>query len=251
MPNIRQIAGPRFFAEAAAIVVSILVAFWIDAWWEERAQRAAELEYLVALREDVAATQEMIGERIIYVGERFSSVNQVLEAVSAIDAQSVPDSISKMLGDVYGVRGFTPVIATYQDMVNSGNLRIIRDKRLRLAMAELIELLKDVDYHTFLISEIYWKQHAPFVNRNFVVSEFGWFLGETGGVFSERARIFGATPESPFNVNSEALRTKEFWNLMFDWKVLYADQLEPLLKSRNRCDEVLNLLSIQIEKAGS
>ncbi len=251
MLNTRQTAWPRIFPEAAAIIVSILVAFWIDAWWEERAQRTAELEYLVALREDVEATQEMIGERIIYVGERFRSVNQVLEAVSDIDAQSVPDSISKMLGDVYGIRGFTPVIATYQDMVNSGNLRIIRDKRLRLAMAELIELLKDVNYHTLLINEMYWKQHAPFVDRNFVVSEFGWFVSETSDVGKERARIFGAKPESPFNVNNEALRTKEFWNLMFDWKVMYADQLEPLIKTRDRCDEVLKLLSIQIEKAGS
>jgi hypothetical protein len=34
----------RISAEAAAVVVSILIAFSIDAWWQERSERIALVE---------------------------------------------------------------------------------------------------------------------------------------------------------------------------------------------------------------
>ena len=53
MQNIRQIAWPRIFPEAAAIIVSILVAFWIDAWWEERQESEEALSLLQEVLKDL------------------------------------------------------------------------------------------------------------------------------------------------------------------------------------------------------
>jgi hypothetical protein len=49
----RSIPWPRIFAEALAIVVSILLAFGIQAWWEERQDRAVEQALLAGLVEDL------------------------------------------------------------------------------------------------------------------------------------------------------------------------------------------------------
>lgn len=53
--------GPRsrwgfLFAEAVLMVLSILLAFAIDAWWDGRQEEARRLELLQALRADFAAT---------------------------------------------------------------------------------------------------------------------------------------------------------------------------------------------------
>jgi len=48
-----RIPWPRMFAEALAIVVSILLAFGIQAWWEERQDRAVEQALLTGLVEDL------------------------------------------------------------------------------------------------------------------------------------------------------------------------------------------------------
>jgi len=42
----------RFATEAAVIVVSILLAFWIDAWWDHRQARMTEVTVLEAIREE-------------------------------------------------------------------------------------------------------------------------------------------------------------------------------------------------------
>jgi len=44
-------------SEAAVIVASILLAFWIDAWWGERQARVAELSALESLREEAEANR--------------------------------------------------------------------------------------------------------------------------------------------------------------------------------------------------
>ena len=49
----RQVPWPRIFAEGLAIVVSILLAFGIQAWWEERQERAVEKALLTGLVEDL------------------------------------------------------------------------------------------------------------------------------------------------------------------------------------------------------
>jgi hypothetical protein len=40
----------KYVPEGILIIVSILIAFAIDAWWEERQQRAEEARILEALR---------------------------------------------------------------------------------------------------------------------------------------------------------------------------------------------------------
>ncbi|MDH3424629.1 MAG: hypothetical protein OEN00_16655 [Gemmatimonadota bacterium] len=45
----QRISRSRVLAEGAVIVLSILLAFGIDAWWEGRQERAEELAALSAL----------------------------------------------------------------------------------------------------------------------------------------------------------------------------------------------------------
>ena len=54
MKRSQDIPWKRLSVEAAAIVVSILLAFAIDAWWEERLERKEEAEQLVRLHAEFA-----------------------------------------------------------------------------------------------------------------------------------------------------------------------------------------------------
>ncbi len=49
MANRLNISWPRLLAEGTAIVVSILLAFWIQAWWEDRTARIKTEELLSSL----------------------------------------------------------------------------------------------------------------------------------------------------------------------------------------------------------
>ena len=52
MPDASQIPWKSITVESVAIVVSILLAFAIDAWWEERQERRFEQEALVSLKSE-------------------------------------------------------------------------------------------------------------------------------------------------------------------------------------------------------
>jgi len=57
MTSLQRISWPRIFAEGIAIVVSILLAFGIQAWWELRNQRLALQSDLSALVDEFHATR--------------------------------------------------------------------------------------------------------------------------------------------------------------------------------------------------
>ena len=52
VPPARWRELPRWLIELAVIVVSILLAFGIDAWWEERQDRREEAEILAGLERE-------------------------------------------------------------------------------------------------------------------------------------------------------------------------------------------------------
>ncbi len=52
MTNTNNIQWKRTAAEGVAIVISILLAFWIDTWWEDRKEARLEVVYLLELQED-------------------------------------------------------------------------------------------------------------------------------------------------------------------------------------------------------
>jgi hypothetical protein len=52
MTNTDNMQWKRTAAEGVAIVLSILLAFWIDTWWEDRKEARLEVVYLLELQED-------------------------------------------------------------------------------------------------------------------------------------------------------------------------------------------------------
>lgn len=60
----RQVPWPRILAEGVAIVVSILLAFAIQAWWEGRQLEASRVELLSTLLESVRLDRESLASNV-------------------------------------------------------------------------------------------------------------------------------------------------------------------------------------------
>ena len=58
--EIQPLPWKRLVAEAAAIVLSILLAFAIDAWWDDRGERRAEQLLLQRLKADFLDIQSAL-----------------------------------------------------------------------------------------------------------------------------------------------------------------------------------------------
>ena len=64
MSNDKAYSWRRIAVEGAVIVVSILLAFAIDAWWEDRGAHAAELEQLVRVSQELEANSGRLRRKL-------------------------------------------------------------------------------------------------------------------------------------------------------------------------------------------
>jgi hypothetical protein len=149
------IRGRRLLIEALVVVASILVAFSLDAWWSERAERRTEAAHLRALRSDFEQNVSRL-KVLIEQEERIADASHRL-LISAISptTPSPEDSLANLLGQVFNSGRFDPVMGAYEAVVNSGGLAQVRDDSLRLVLAEFASQLEGRYYERFS-NELYF-----------------------------------------------------------------------------------------------
>jgi hypothetical protein len=138
-PKADHSSGSRLrwlFFETLVIVLGVLVALGINDWWTERQDRDLERAYLARMLDEVREDTKYL--------ERFSSdlPNRKLAVLREIapvvrGRQPIPDDPMEFLGNVSrgGMGGFAASNwikrTTYDDLISTGNLRLIRDTALR------------------------------------------------------------------------------------------------------------------------
>lgn len=133
----QKIPWLRIGAESVAIVGSILLAFSIDAWWDQRQERRLESEYLLAIVDEINRNLAAeVGNRTVWERSYSDLLNArtVLRSGSDIkDGSSFVKSLNR--GLIYGV----PAISTavFDDLSNSGRMVIIEDLQVRRLVTDL------------------------------------------------------------------------------------------------------------------
>ena len=131
----KKIPWLRIGAEAGAIVVSILLAFSIDAWYERRGESALEAEYLQRI------SDELIDARIV-LESIIRDVNTTLRFAPELSeflhgGAETPDP-KRLVVAIYKF-GLDPLdlgfdVSTFHDLVSTGRLGLISDPEVRLAI---------------------------------------------------------------------------------------------------------------------
>ena len=126
---------PRMLGEGAAIVVSILLAFAIDAWWEDRALRIEEQQVLRGLREEFVLIRDVLSSHLSEHRQNLLSLEQFLaageggapdEAGAIVDAAML-ELLSPMTSDIGS--------GTLRALLSSGRIEILSSTTLRAQLA--------------------------------------------------------------------------------------------------------------------
>ena len=142
MAEPRLIPWKKIAVEAVAIVVSILFAFAIDAWWAEKNERKVEHEALKALHSDFIASREQIERVLQSLADGRSNFARFQSATPAELTEINPDAIRPILSGLLKNNTFDPVTATLDALANDGRLGLISDSRL---LRELSSWRRDLD----------------------------------------------------------------------------------------------------------
>jgi hypothetical protein len=131
-------------AESALIVLSILLAFAIEAGWGQRNDRVAELEALQGLRVDFTDNVARLAESREAHAEIRDAAIRVL-ALAGPDAEEPPVLVmDSLVMAMIGASKVFPVTATYDALIASGRIDLLRSGPLRRELSTWAAAVADL-----------------------------------------------------------------------------------------------------------
>ena len=131
MTKPQDLPWKKISVEAATIVASILLAFAIDAWWQDRQIRVEEQEILAGLRTEFLANHEVLTRNLAANISVMESLDDFLTLVE--DSQS-KDNKAIVLAAIVDLRSpYTTDLGngTLRALLSSGRLENLKNRRLR------------------------------------------------------------------------------------------------------------------------
>ena len=154
----------RFFTEGTVIVLSILLAFWIDAWWQESEERERELVVLQALLGDLQNMRKAFDRQRAYNEAILAATTKLLESGVGGDKVLDRDQVDKLLGDIvwYNASGVWQS-ATMDLLVSAGDLATLSDINLVRLLVPLHNRLETARARYKLDEAFYREELVPFL----------------------------------------------------------------------------------------
>lgn len=238
----------RLALEAAAIIVSILLAFAIDAWWQERVERQEEEEILVALLADFRQAKENIAERHKSAVVIQSAINQL--AKISYGQSSPPDSatLDQLLGKLsWWFPGGQIPTGALNSLVYGGMLGTIQDDELRLDVADW---RRKIDYLQSGLSQdydVYFEVYLPYFRDNGYLPQIATSVTTAPG---ESDPFYRTTPVPPTEVidHLPVLADKRFHNILIQLWWVQADVQALLDEADIWLDASIQLIEKQLEQ---
>jgi hypothetical protein len=178
MNQSRKFPWKRISVEAPAIVASILLAFAIDAWWEERLERQLERNDLESIHGEFKRNRDRMNEMV--TGKRAQAAsNAMYELIAAhLGRESRIDIPNDLVRGVRATPTFDAVTPVLDGLVSSGRLEKIRDRNVLFKIHYWQRHLQQVQESELSARKLVYEQLIPaFVKRGNMGPSFN---GEEG-----------------------------------------------------------------------
>jgi hypothetical protein len=237
MANNRDISWTRIFAEGGAILVSILLAFWIDAWWEDRSDAIQERSLLNALMQDFQAAQNEF-QRISAAHQKvFGSMETILYWAEAgsVPAEDIA-SVDAFLGSVFNRSTFDPPMGAVDTILSSGRLELLGNPKLVTELTRWRSLVEDLKERENVAADHFLQAVYPYLSSNLNIQDLDKGIPYPGGV---------PWPQQPANAYL-LVPNREFHNIIYVHWVLYWNVTIKLPKIEDTLDRISELTASEL-----
>jgi len=136
MANTNHIQWKRLSAEGAAIVVSILLAFSIEAWWDNNQDRSEEQGILLGLKSEFEQNLAFIETELSYRNAVIDSILKIFDA-SVAQTSIEPEVLDELIGDITWWKNIEYSRGAIDGLLQSGGLSLIENEELRRVLASM------------------------------------------------------------------------------------------------------------------
>jgi len=152
-------------AEGTIIVFSILLAFWIDAKWQDNLVKQAERDILRSLVIEMTVNEEKIEQQLAFRADQQKMIQTLFDA-SDNEINLSPDEVDRLIGDLtfWGRANFDT--GAIDSLVDGGQLHVISNQQLRASLTALRSKYRFVDGMEKAEEEFERHYFDPFLMQN-------------------------------------------------------------------------------------
>lgn len=155
MAEVDSIPWKRLSAEAVAIVGSILLAFAIDAWWENVQDARRQETLLTALLLDFETTKGRLEASIEYADSLLDRTNKYFEAIGGDTPVSI-DALRYFGAGAFHKIDFEPALSVYEGAVATGEFGLIESPELQESITDFNRALDSYELHDRITADIHY-----------------------------------------------------------------------------------------------
>ena len=153
MNSNKNIPWQRLSLEATAIVMSILLAFAIDAWWDGRKEAEQRQRLLSALIVDFETTRERALAGIDIAERAIERTRTYLNTDPTDESKTIRELWQNFQGAFEKIE-FEPALSGYRGAVDTGQISLLRSAELGQAIAEITQTFDNYDQHDRITAEL-------------------------------------------------------------------------------------------------
>lgn len=249
MNKVRDIPWPRIVAEGTAIVVSILLAFSIQAWWDDKQNRADLRNSLSAVLDDFQESKELVKDRRSFASAQRESIVRLFEIANDDQGKHDETIIDGLLRDVSWYKSDVPVIIAALDaLLSSGKLESLRNDTLRRNLADWPVRIAFIDTQVSVDKQFGWEIWSPFIQQKGLYPQI-WNTHDRYPGNSEPI----STHKFPVSLrhsvdHSQLFADNEFLNVLWQGWVIQENVLSTMTSADNSLDESIDLLREELNQ---
>jgi hypothetical protein len=156
-----SVSWHRLFVEGGAIVVSILLAFAIDAWWQQRQELAGDNAHLKGVYEELETHKSLISEAIEAHTKTLDAGMRLLEIISETEEAADAAEITELIDGLINFYQINAPFGSLETAISSGAIARMRDTALASSLASWPTAIEDLLEEELVGGEIVAFQFLP------------------------------------------------------------------------------------------
>lgn len=220
--------------DATLIIVSILIAFSLDAWWDDRIEQQEIRDTLHAVHVDFSSTKDEL-RTVVDANKRYIDLVTKLISLESDDIGSLDASVKSELAYLLPTGGITfdPVLGSVDALISSGQLNRVRNLQLRSLIGAWPALMDEIGEDQQILIDMYMAQQERSV-------DLGIYL------LSLRGSLTGISLQSDDEVLATATNDAEMLNRLAAHRFAIQGLNEELRDVEDHLDKILHLLEEEL-----
>jgi hypothetical protein len=152
----------RIGAELFTVIAGILLALAVNEAWNDHNDKSRGEDELNGVREELARSQQLLGRLVLWDSLSLAANGEMLEIVAE---GSSPDVVipSNTFAYFRSTATYDPPMGRIQSLISTGNLRLIRDTRLRAGLASWPGQVEAAKEHHDRMRDFWAEAIAPYL----------------------------------------------------------------------------------------